>query len=204
MAQAGVSRAEVGFADSWGPAPGGLDHWGDATGWDAYAAALGYRVDATAAVGAIAQWHGGERGGGLVASAEGHVAYVAGVAPDGSATIEDYNGAGGAGAYGTLSGVRAPRYLHVADAVTTLDTQAGGSPPGGSAASHAATVGSGSTGGASASVTSAGRTGAGPASPRPGRRLSFAAARALRPALVRLPVMLDQLRALDAAAHPGG
>src|SRR5438445_7059140 len=86
MAQAGVSRAEVGFADSWGPAPGGLDHWGDATGWDAYAAALGYRVDATAAVGAIAQWHGGERGGGLVASAEGHVAYVAGVAPDGSAT----------------------------------------------------------------------------------------------------------------------
>src|SRR5438445_117377 len=55
------------------------------------------------------------KGARLQALAEGHVAYVSAVAPDGSVTIEDYNGSGGTGTYGTLSGERAPRYIHIAD-----------------------------------------------------------------------------------------
>ncbi|OYD08390.1 CHAP domain-containing protein [Paludifilum halophilum] len=61
--------------------------WGNATNWDDNARALGYRVDQSPSVGAIAQWNAGVGG---ASSAYGHVAYVTGV--NGSmVTIEEYN-----------------------------------------------------------------------------------------------------------------
>ena len=95
----------IAFTDMMG---GG--RWGNATNWDANARALGYRVDTTPAVGAIAQWHGSEMPG---SGGSGHVAWVDQVNADGTVLVEEYN-------YTTRHGydqrvTTAPRYLHVAD-----------------------------------------------------------------------------------------
>jgi surface antigen len=59
--------------------------WGSAKDWDDAARRLGYRVDRTPAVGAVAQWTSSSSG-------QGHVAWVASVSADGrSVTIEEYN-----------------------------------------------------------------------------------------------------------------
>jgi Surface antigen len=75
-------------------------------------------------VGSFAQWNayekrtwtipGGTRSFG--AGPYGHVAYVAAVYPDGTVLLEDYNGAGGTRAYGTirLPKTAVPRYIHYA------------------------------------------------------------------------------------------
>jgi surface antigen len=78
-------------------------HWGNANHWHANAVALGYPVNTTPAVGAIAVWDAGS----------GHVAWVAAVNPDGSALIEQYN----QHLTGTYSYEvrRAPLYIHVKD-----------------------------------------------------------------------------------------
>ncbi|WP_176560183.1 CHAP domain-containing protein [Brevibacillus dissolubilis] len=64
--------------------PNGLQgHWGNANQWDDNARNIGYAVNKTPAVGAIAQWNSG---------GYGHVAYVQSVSADRSTiTIEEYN-----------------------------------------------------------------------------------------------------------------
>ncbi|MCE7004303.1 CHAP domain-containing protein [Kibdelosporangium philippinense] len=61
-------------------------HWGDAHEWNDNAVRLGYRVDRTPRVGAIAQW---ERGAGG-ASGWGHVAYISAVNGN-TVTVQEYN-----------------------------------------------------------------------------------------------------------------
>lgn len=111
MRQAGASRNGVLFKNYWGTASNGLNHWGNAYEWDNYAAALGYAVNTTPSVGAVAQWNQNEGGTGSF----GHVAYVSAIAPDGSVTIEEYNGSN-THVYRQRSGVRAPRYIHITGA----------------------------------------------------------------------------------------
>ncbi|KWW98426.1 CHAP domain-containing protein [Carbonactinospora thermoautotrophica] len=63
-------------------------HWGNAAHWNDNAKKLGYRVDRTPRMGAIAYWEAGKSG----ASRYGHVGYVVSVSSDGKkVTIEEYN-----------------------------------------------------------------------------------------------------------------
>ncbi len=64
----------------------GGGRWGNAYEWAANAEYLGYTVDHTPAVGAIAWWSQTAIEGGY-----GHVAYVESVNGDGSVTVEEYN-----------------------------------------------------------------------------------------------------------------
>ncbi|MBN2248497.1 MAG: cell wall-binding repeat-containing protein [Coriobacteriia bacterium] len=59
--------------------------WGNAGNWGANALVLGYPVNSTPAVGAIAWWAAG------TVSALGHVAYVEAVNSDGTVVVEEYN-----------------------------------------------------------------------------------------------------------------
>ena len=84
--------------------------FGNATNWADNARALGYRVDTTPAVGAVAQWTGADlpSSGGL-----GHVSWVKQVNADGSVVVEEYN-------YDQRLAydqrvTRAPRYIHLQD-----------------------------------------------------------------------------------------
>lgn len=89
----------------------GGGHWGDAQHWDNNATALGYTTNTTPAVGAIAQWNGNEGCGDCPV---GHVAWVQGVNPNGTVNVEEYNFYNPC-AYGTRTGITAPRYIHVHD-----------------------------------------------------------------------------------------
>lgn len=60
-------------------------HWGNAGNWGRNARALGYPVNTTPAVGAIAWWAAG------TISYLGHVAYVEAVNGDGTVVVEEYN-----------------------------------------------------------------------------------------------------------------
>lgn len=87
---------------------GGL--FGNAGNWADNARILGYRVDSTPAVGAVAHWYGAEMpgSGGL-----GHVAWVLQVNGDGSVLVEEYNYF-----YSLAYDQRvtsAPRYIHLKD-----------------------------------------------------------------------------------------
>ena len=104
--QAGATFHGVKFTNDWDNGAPGLDHWGNAYQWDDYAKSIGYAVDNTPAVGAVAQWNENESTQGVTAFGTGHVAYVTAVAGDGTVTVEDYNNIGGAGQFGTKSGVR--------------------------------------------------------------------------------------------------
>ena len=67
-------------------------HWGFATDWDANAQKLGYQIDTTPAIGAVAQWHFDEihfANGQNVPG--GHVAVVVAINGDGSVMVADYN-----------------------------------------------------------------------------------------------------------------
>lgn len=88
----------------------GGGRWGNASNWAANAGQLGYRVDNTPAVGAIAFW-GPWQGG---AGSAGHVAWVEAVNADGSVNVEEYNFRTAYG-YGTRTSVRAVSYIHVRD-----------------------------------------------------------------------------------------
>lgn len=92
----------------------GYVQFGNAGTWDAAAAKLGYVVDANPAVGAVAQWRGGETSYNWSGSAMGHVGIVVAVAPDGTITMASYN-ASVSGGYDLVSNIKAPRYLHIAD-----------------------------------------------------------------------------------------
>jgi surface antigen len=85
-------------------------HWHHARNWASNATRIGFHVDDTPAVGSIAHWSPGEGG----ADGLGHVAFVAAVHPDGSVTVEEYNGLNSY-AYGVRGPVRAGRYIHVYD-----------------------------------------------------------------------------------------
>ena len=81
------------------------EHWGDARNWDDVARRLGYRVDSTPAIGAVAQTDDGR---------VGHVAWVSAIGP-GTVTVEEYNHAT-AGGYGSRTvPVGEFRYLHLDD-----------------------------------------------------------------------------------------
>ena len=84
--------------------------FGDPATWAASAAAIGFKVDAVARAGAIAQWNAGEQGAG----GAGHVAYVERVNPDGSVVVSELDWAGDYG-YSQRTLVRAPRYIHIQD-----------------------------------------------------------------------------------------
>jgi surface antigen len=85
-------------------------HFGDAYNWDDNAASLGWRVDHTPKVNAIAQWNAGEGG----ASSGGHVAFVATVNSDHTVTLEEYNWAGLHSYHTrTISITDVGRYIHV-------------------------------------------------------------------------------------------
>jgi surface antigen len=86
-------------------------HWGDAGNWSANATALGYTVNATPAVGAIAQWNAGEPGGGT----EGHVAFVVEVNSDGTVAVSEYNYHLDHN-FDVRCSVTPPRFLHIHDA----------------------------------------------------------------------------------------
>jgi CHAP domain len=62
--------------------------WGNAGNWAAYAQAHGVTVNGTPTAGSIAQWDAGGDGGQFTV---GHVALVAGVFPDGSILLTQYN-----------------------------------------------------------------------------------------------------------------
>lgn len=81
------------------------EHWGNAENWDDVARRLGYRVDSTPAIGAVAQSDAGR---------VGHVAWVSAIGP-GTVTIEEYNHAT-PGGYGSRTvPVGEFRYLHLDD-----------------------------------------------------------------------------------------
>lgn len=69
------------FSNSWGGV-----HWGNAYQWAAAARALGFPVNTTPSVGAVAWWNAGS-----ASSRLGHVAWVAQVYSDRSILIEEYN-----------------------------------------------------------------------------------------------------------------
>lgn len=69
------------FSNSWGGV-----HWGNAYQWAAAARALGFPVNTTPSVGAVAWWNAGS-----ASSSLGHVAWVAQVYSDHSILIEEYN-----------------------------------------------------------------------------------------------------------------
>ncbi|MGK3968425.1 CHAP domain-containing protein [Sorangium sp. So ce1667] len=79
-------------------------HFGNASHWAENARTIGYTVDHTPAVNAIAHWN------------SGHVAVVDAVNPDGTIVVEEYNWAH-PHAYGTrtISAGAPSDYLHVAD-----------------------------------------------------------------------------------------
>ena len=80
--------------------------WGNANTWDDTARALGYAVNSTPAVGAVAQTDAG---------GFGHVAWVRSVNAGGTVTVEDYNCAG-TGVYAARTvAVGTYRYIHIKD-----------------------------------------------------------------------------------------
>jgi surface antigen len=100
--------------------PGGEGVFASAQSWARAAAAAGFPVRTTPAVGSIAQWNAGESSppgpgdaaGSTVVTAGryGHVAVVRRVLPDGEVVLDGYNGADGR--Y-LVEVTRAPRYLYI-------------------------------------------------------------------------------------------
>jgi surface antigen len=85
--------------------------------WADRAAQAGYVVDTNPRPGDIAHWVANERqtfpdGSWSQAGPVGHVGYVAAVNPDGTVTLEEYNGANVRGTYSVRYNTRAPRYIH--------------------------------------------------------------------------------------------
>lgn len=75
-----------GYFHNYGWRDGTQGHWGNAHQWDDNARRLGYRVDRTPEVGAIAHWNSNVGG----ASHLGHVAYISAVNGE-TVTVQEYN-----------------------------------------------------------------------------------------------------------------
>src|SRR5215472_9828261 len=87
-----INQLGVNFTNGMrGPKGAPTDHpipvWGNGDHWAEHANNLGFRVDNTPSVGAIAHFDPGISGAGSM----GHVAYVAQVNGDGTIVIEEYN-----------------------------------------------------------------------------------------------------------------
>lgn len=95
-------------------------HWGDAYNWAANATTLGFIVDTTPEVGAIAQWNATE------VPTLGHVAYVEQVNGDGSVNVSEYNYSS-AYNYDTRNSIRPPRFIHLRKFVSGNRIQANSS-----------------------------------------------------------------------------
>jgi surface antigen len=95
------------YNDMWGPNKT-KGHFGNANHWDDNARKIGFKVDSTPAVGAIAQTDAGF---------SGHVAWVAEVHSDGTITIEQYNGGNPPDSSYSTARVKAKSYvfIHVKD-----------------------------------------------------------------------------------------
>ena len=104
------------------PLNNATQRWGSALNWDNTARLRGYGIGTKAVPGSIAHWNAFERAGYyangstrvngiLTAGAYGHVGYVQGVYPDGSASVVQYN-LSGTRKY-SVTRVKAPRYLYV-------------------------------------------------------------------------------------------
>lgn len=104
-----MERNGVAFSNTMVGPNGTRGQWGNANNWDDNARRIGYRVDGSPAVGAIAQWNEYEGGAG----GYGHVAYVERVNSDGSVYVSEYN-FGVAYGYSERT-VRPPRFIHVKD-----------------------------------------------------------------------------------------
>ena len=99
---------------------GGL--WGSAYQWWQNAQTLGYTVDYTPTVGAIAQWYLNECSG--LCGTKGHVAYVESVNADNSVNLSEYNFCTPYGfdirttvdCNGNGGGIHPPRFLHIVSA----------------------------------------------------------------------------------------
>jgi surface antigen len=100
--------------------PSGPGWFLNASSWDAAARAAGLSVGSVPVVGAVAQWHAGERSSGrdpggswhrMTAGHTGHVAIVVRVLPDGQAEWLDYGFGGQARLHHGLG--FAPRYLYL-------------------------------------------------------------------------------------------
>jgi formylglycine-generating enzyme required for sulfatase activity len=86
-------------------------HFSNAENWAANADNIDFYWDHQPAVGAIAHWGANEGG----VDAEGHVAYVEAVNPDGSVNLSEYNYATPDG-YGVRCNVtNVPRFIHIVD-----------------------------------------------------------------------------------------
>jgi surface antigen len=86
----------------------GGHHFSDAGNWAANATALGFLVNNTPSVGAVAHWGYGELG------SLGHVAYVEAVNDDGTVNVSEYNRSQ-ANTFGTHCHDSPPRFIHVRD-----------------------------------------------------------------------------------------
>lgn len=100
--------------------PDGPGSFLNASTWDRAAQAAGFRVGRVPVVGAVAQWHAGERSahstpvGGrreMAAGSSGHVAIVTAVLADGEAVWEEYGWHGAAQLH--VGHGWAPRYLYL-------------------------------------------------------------------------------------------
>jgi len=125
----GTTAAPYAFTDTM---DGGF--WGNASNWDANAAALGFVVNTTPSVGAIAQWHANEGSAGSL----GHVAYVESVNPDNSVNVSNYN-ADVTNGYSEFT-ITAPRYIHIPALVNHLLTTAANTVPAGAAVTFTSTL----------------------------------------------------------------
>lgn len=107
------------------PLRNSTERWGNAYNWDDAARRLGYGIGTAPVPGSVAHWNAGERAawyspgspradGSMSAGRYGHVGYVQGVYPDGSASVVQYN-LDGRRRYATTR-VKAPRYLYVSAA----------------------------------------------------------------------------------------
>ena len=117
-----VSWTAFKLAQRGAPLDNLTEGWGNAADWDNASRRLGHGIGHKPVVGAVAHWNPGERAawyangsptanGEIFGGSIGHVGYVTGVHPDGSAVVQQYNGSG-TGTWSIVR-VRAPRYLYV-------------------------------------------------------------------------------------------
>lgn len=99
-----LNQLGIAFTNNMVGPNGSRGHFGSADNWANNSRAIGYTVNHTPAVNAIAQWN------------SGHVAVVSAVNGDGTIAIEEYNW-GYTGNYGqrTISASVPSNYIHIAD-----------------------------------------------------------------------------------------
>lgn len=104
-----ANEAGVNFSNGMA-GPNGVTGWfGNAGNWDNNASNIGFTVNNTPAVGAIAVWEANSGGAGAV----GHVAWVESVNANNTVTISEYNWDYGNGNYKERFNRVADKYIHL-------------------------------------------------------------------------------------------